>query len=156
MDSGGPVVVEIALQVSVDNLIPLRFGHFPDDAVPVDTGVADQNMQAAPFVHNLFDHILRILETDDIGLNCQPLASDCFYLPDNLFGFGIMFAVVDGNIGPFFGQSHRNRRPDSQTGTGNNRIFPFEVHLLLHLRYVFSLNLKRISRKFSINDFIEN
>jgi hypothetical protein len=84
-------------------------------------------MQGTPFRNHLFYHILGILETGDVCLDGHSFPSGSFNLLYNLVGLSAMFPVVNGNIGAFFCQCDGDGSTDTQTGTGNDSILPFQL-----------------------------
>ncbi len=126
------VVVEVALEVDVDDRVPLLLGHLPDDAVPGDAGVADQNVEAAERLEHPRHHGLGVGVARHVGLDRQTLATQLLDLGHDRLGLVVVASVVDRHVGALARQLERDRPADAEAAAGDDGALSFESQL--HLR----------------------
>ena len=101
------------------------FRHFPDDTVPVDTCIANEDIDSAPLCYDFIDHLLSICEVGNVRLDSQAFSSHVVDLLSDGFGFIGVFAVVERYIGAVFSQIEADSRADSQRTAGHYSVFTF-------------------------------
>ena len=60
---------EAALEVDVQDTVPLRRCDFEEGGVVLDAGVVDQDVEPAELLYNGLDHLLDLCRLRDIGAN---------------------------------------------------------------------------------------
>ncbi len=126
---------EVALEVNLDDRIPLLLGHVEDRAVAKDARVVDEDVEVAIGLERLLDEILAALPTRDVVVVGARLTAGRLDLIDRLLRGPVVgtraipFAaeVIDDDLGAFRGQEHRVRTTDPASGTGDDRDLSVKV-----------------------------
>ncbi len=130
----GPRIVEGALQVHPDDPVPLFLGHLPNHAVPVHSGVVDQDVQPTELVEHFLHHRLGVVEAGHIGLDGQGAAA---HAANRLGKFHCQLGalvVVESDVGAVGGQVQHDGPPDPPRAACNNGDFAFQFHIPHPLR----------------------
>jgi len=125
----GPAAKELALQVNVDNPVPVRFGDVIDSPAAGEKytpGVIDQDIDLAELFDGPGYHIAHLGAVGNIGGDRQRPASQP---PDLLRDPGGAFRMqgVDDNVTTFAGELQGYSPPDSLAPTGNDSAVPLSL-----------------------------
>ena len=101
--------------------MPVLKGHVVDVAVAVDAGVVAEDVKAAEFFIDSFDHTDDVFFLADVGADddgAAALAADVF---GDLFGHfkRVLRGVVHGDVRPGFRQTARHCRAEPLRGAGD-------------------------------------
>ncbi|MCY1424535.1 hypothetical protein D9M71_402850 [compost metagenome] len=119
---GGFQQQERCFQVAVDDGVPLLFGHLLDHVIPGETGVVDDDVDAAEGVQGGLHATVA-----EVGGGHVTDAGDCIAAEgadfrDHFIGRSLV-EVVDHDLGAFFGKFQRDGAADAAAGTGNDGDF---------------------------------
>ena len=114
--------VEISLQVDIDHAVPLLLGHFPAHAVPIHTGIVDQDVDTAEFFDGCFDHVSRIGKRSDIALDGDGLGPKRTDLTGQFLSCVSMLAIEQADIGALAAKGQRGGRADPLGSPADNGI----------------------------------
>ncbi len=133
---GGGVVqrTERALEVDVDDRVPLLLGHVDDHPVAQDPGVVDEDVELAEVVDRLLDQLARGGEVGDVGAVDDRLAPECLDLPHDVVGRTLVGArpvalraeVVDDDLRALTRQMKRVLATDPAPSAGDDRNLPVQ------------------------------
>ena len=123
--------VEGALEVHGDDGVPLSLGHAEHEAVFGDTGIVDQDVDAAEVFDNLGDDGLGLGEVGGIGgIAFAFHAADC-YLFLGLLAVFVDDQVSESYVGAFGGEFQCECFADTTGGAGDEGGFSFKkFHIL--------------------------
>src|SRR5215210_66098 len=96
--------VEGAVEVYLDDLVPVVDGELLERTVYVDPRVVDQDVYPVELLYRLIYEVLGLLRVRDVGLNRDCLAAALRDLCYQLFGRLFAPGVVDDDFGPPFRQ----------------------------------------------------
>ena len=125
---------EVALQVDVDDRVPLRLGHVGDHPVAEDARVVDEHVQLAERVDRGLDQALAALPVGAaVGVRHRLAAHRLDLLDHLLRGTRVgprpvlrTAEVVDHDLGALTREEERVLAPDPATGAGDDRDSPFQ------------------------------
>ena len=125
----------MTLQVDRDHGVPLAFGHVHQHAVAEDSGVVDQDVEAAEVVDRLCDHPFRAGEVGHVLVVRGSLAPGGSDLVDDLLrgrcvvtlAGELAAEVVDDHRRARGGERERVRAADAAAGAGDDRDLAREV-----------------------------
>src|SRR5215203_375190 len=111
---------ETALQVDVQNLVPVVLTHLEEEVVAQETGVVDQDVEPPEVVGDLVERRADLLEARYVARDRDRL------LPGVLDGHHRVVTrlrgeVQDGDVGALLRQLYRLRCPNAPPGTSYNR-----------------------------------
>ncbi|MCY1445465.1 hypothetical protein D9M71_619800 [compost metagenome] len=111
--------------MAVQNRVPLFVAHLLDDVVPGETGVVDDDVDAAKRIEGRLDDAIakvRGRHVTDAGGGIAAQGTD---FGNHFFG-RCLVQVVDDDLGALLGEFQRNAAADATAGTGNDRDFAFK------------------------------
>src|SRR5690606_29972380 len=125
---------EGALEVDLDDEVPLLLGHVGEHAVAEDAGVVDEDVETAEGLDRLVDHALGGFPVADVGAVDDGLAPHAPDLLDDLTGGAgaatgavhLGTEVVDDDLRSLSGHHQRVLAADAPTGTGDDGDSSFE------------------------------
>src|ERR671916_1726778 len=103
--------VERAVEVHLDDLVPVVHGQLPQSLVYVDAGVVDEHVHPTEVAYGLVYELLRLLGVRDVRLNRDRLPAGLFDLVDQLLRGLLAARVVDHYLRPAGGEFLGDRRP---------------------------------------------
>ena len=140
---GGLDGVEVALEVDVDDGVPLVFGHVEDHAVAKDAGDVDEDVDAAEGVDALADHVLAALGGGDGVVVGDGVAAGggssyggrCADLVAHLVGgagvvsgaVDVDAGVVDDDVRALLREEQGDGAADAAAGAGDYGVAAFEL-----------------------------
>ena len=68
-------------------------------------GAVDKDVEALEFLGDACDEIVDLLDASEVGLDGDGATAEFFDFVDDFEGFLLRFAVVDGNVGAFVGET---------------------------------------------------
>ena len=125
---GVPGGYEVALQMHLDDRVPVGLGHVDQYPVPQDAGVVDQDVKITEGLDGRIDQALATVPVGDVvgvGHRPSPGGDD---LVDHLLGGRPVVAgavdrtaeVVDHHLGPLGREEQGVLAPDTPTGSGDD------------------------------------
>ena len=118
--------IEVALEVDLEDPVPLLLGHLPADPVPVHPGVVDKDIDAAEGRKRRLDYRLGLGEGGDVAFDADRLAAHGLDLLDDRFCLFLVAAVGQADVGAFLGHHQGDGGADPLGATGDDGIFPFQ------------------------------
>ena len=134
-DDGGVLAeVEVALEVDVEDDVPLLLRHVEDHLVAKDAGVVDDDVEAAEGVERLLHHAVSGLEVGDVVVVRDGVAAHLLDLGDDLVGGALLAAgagggateVVDDDASALGREAKRLAAANAASGAGDDGDFAFE------------------------------
>ena len=104
---------EAALQVGLDDEVPLVFGHVEKRRPGLDARVVDEHVQGSGATDHLVHHRGHLAGTPDVRLHSERLSPERFDLRDRLVGAVGRVVIVDGDIEPGLRQRQSDATPDA-------------------------------------------
>src|SRR5215203_3635996 len=125
--------VEGAVEVYLDDLVPVVDGELPERAVDVDPGVVDQDVYPVEPLQCLIYELLGLLRVRDVSLNSDSFSSALRDLVDNLFGRLLAPGVVDDDFGSSTSQlfGYCSAQTPARAGHDDNGFFQGAHAILL-------------------------
>ena len=131
MVSGGAADIEAALEVDIDDAVPVLLGHAVEDAVAQDAGIVDDDVDPAELIDRLLDDPVGAVPFGDAVAVHHGLAAGAADFVDDLEGRAAVlpFArdgaadIVDHHLRAMRGHHHREAATDSTARTRDNRNF---------------------------------
>src|SRR3974390_1161307 len=108
MRSSGLRTEKRGSQVGVERSVPSGFGSFQELGFEEVSGAVDENVALAAGGDALRDEAPEGGDVGEVGGKCRRAAAEFFDLGDNLLRLHSRFAVVDGNVRAFLGESERD------------------------------------------------
>ena len=110
---------EVALQVDVDDVVPLLLRHRHEHAVAQDAGVVDQHVEVAEGVDRGADQRLAAVPARDVVVRRDGLAAGGADLLGGLLRD--LAEVVDDDLGALGREQARVLAPEAAAGAGDDR-----------------------------------
>ena len=110
---------EVALEVDVDDDVPLLLGHRHEHAVAEDAGVVDEHVEAPEGVDRGADQRLAAVPVGDVVVRRDGLAAGGADLGGRLLGD--VAEVVDDDLGALGGEQQGVLAPEPAAGAGDDR-----------------------------------
>ena len=118
--------VERALEVDRQDGIPLGLAHAEHEAVFGDSGVIDEDVDAAEGVHDLLDGIVRLLEVGGVGGDGQHADAKGFEFLLGLLADFVDDQIREGDIGAFLCKLEGDLFSDAPRRARNQRDLSFQ------------------------------
>ena len=103
--------------------LPVRF---QDGLADAEGSVGDCNVQPSEVLQGSIKHGLHLLALGHVGLYSEGSPSQPFDGRNHLLRFSRVCAVVDNDVGAFFGQADGRPAADAARGAGDERDFSLD------------------------------
>ena len=121
---------EYAVEVYVDDFLPLGISHFISRSVDADSCVGVAEIESAKLRDYLVDHCLNVSLVRNVALYCNDLPACCLCnFLRGLLSF-VNVKIDNGNVRSCFGKSRSSTLSDSSCSAGNETFFTVEAHFL--------------------------
>ncbi|MNI42827.1 hypothetical protein D3C73_971330 [compost metagenome] len=127
---------ELAGQVGVDHLLPLRQRHVLDGGGLFDTGVVDQDVHRLKVIRRHAEQVFDVVLAADVGRGRDGLAARADDLLHHLGPAprGVLIGpVVDHHLRPRRRQHQGNATPNAGIRARDNRHAPRQIHCMPHV-----------------------
>ena len=119
--------MEDAVQIRMDDLVPLRGCHLAQRAVAVHSGVVDEDVHRAEVAGGQGQDLVAFLRPGEIALDDARPSAALLDLARERRRLLLAAAVMDGERGAFESQRPRNRASDPPRGPGDDGNFSSET-----------------------------
>src|SRR3990172_194156 len=153
---GGIDGVEVALEMDVDDRIPLLLAHVEDHAVAQDAGDVDEDVNAAEGVDALPDNVLAALSRGDAVVVGDRVAAGLLDLVRYLLRGAVVVPgaidadprVVDDHVGALLREKDGDGAADAAARAGDDGVAAFEIvsHVVTPSRARQTASLQSVSR----------
>ncbi len=125
---GGEGAEKRALQVGIEDGVPLLLRRIEEARPACQPGVVDQHMELIEMLPRLGKHALDLFYLSEIGADHERASAESTDLGCGCFGTGAIGVVVDDDIGAFAGTAERERPANALTGSGDENSFCVKSH----------------------------
>src|SRR5262249_9057241 len=119
---------EPALQIHVEDEVPVALAHLEERHSRIDACVVDEHVDPAELANDLPDHRLRTRRLRDVRLDQHGPPADAPNFLDDLVSRTAIVEIVHADVGAFTRERHRDGAPDTLLGAGHQRHLPGEPH----------------------------
>src|SRR5215469_14115212 len=107
-----------AFEVDVENGVEICFGYIPEVGAFLKAGIVDEDVDLAEGGDGLLDELLSIRHDTDVGVKGSGPPPYLGYSFDYVVRPLFVFAIADGDVGAFAGETLRDRSSNSLIAAG--------------------------------------
>ena len=123
---------EAALEVHVEDVVPVGLGHGQEIDAREDPRVVDEDRRRSQLPRHGAHHRLRVARSGDVTRDETRAATRAADLAGDPLGGLAIVEVVDAHVGALARERHRDGAADALLGARHQRDLPGETHELLH------------------------
>src|SRR5881275_487308 len=114
---------EKTVHIRVNHFIPGAVGGRGEVVTAINGGVVDEDVDAAPLLHQFAGHFFHADAVDDGDLRVEGTVSVSFNFAVHLSGEVVTTVVAESHVGAFAGKDLADGRTNAARSTGDKRAF---------------------------------